>query len=102
MAGLAGQVEQVVLALHQVPHGRFITNVGNIQPDAIFDAGNVVQVASGLRRQVVNQQHLGIKVNQASREVRADKPQAPRHQHAAACVGIAQDIGLSVSRALVQ
>ena len=44
MAHLARQVEQVVLLLHEVAHAVRVPHVGDIDPQAVLDAGPAREV----------------------------------------------------------
>ena len=55
VAGLAGQVEQVVLPLHEVAHAVLVAHVGDIDADAVLDAGDVEEVAAVFGDQAVDQ-----------------------------------------------
>ena len=43
---LSGEVEDHIVSLHEMVHRRLLTDVGDVQADAIFDALNVEQVAA--------------------------------------------------------
>ena len=55
MAGLAGQVEEIVLPLHQVVHAVGVAHVGDVDPHPVLDAGDVEQIAAIFRDQAVHQ-----------------------------------------------
>lgn len=75
MAGLAGQVEKDVLALHQVLHAVLIPHVGDVDPHPVLDTGDVEQVTAVLGDQAVHQGHLRALVHQPAGQVGADEAQ---------------------------
>ena len=74
MAHLAGQVEQHLLAAHQVVHG-VAAHVGDVDADLVLVAGEVEEVAAVVGEQAVHGQHLRPEVGQGAAEVGADEPE---------------------------
>ena len=88
VADLAGEVEDHLAALHEVIHRAGLPHVGDVDRDAVFDAGDVEQVAAVVGDQRVDQQHVGAELDQAVREVAADEAEAAGDHHAAAAIEV--------------
>ena len=58
MAGLAGEIEEIILLLDQVAHAVFIAHVGDVDLDLVFDPVDVEQVAAVFRHQAVHKQNV--------------------------------------------
>ena len=76
MAGLAGEVEQEVLADEMRPQAVAVAHVGDVDADAVLDSLDVEPVAAVFRHQAVDQRDLGAQIDQPPGQVRTDKPQA--------------------------
>ena len=81
MARLAREVEEHVLPLHEVPEAVFVANVGDVDPNDLLEAVDVVEIPSVFRNQGVDQNHLRVGVCERSREVRADEAEATGDEH---------------------
>jgi hypothetical protein len=79
---LAGQVEQKILALHQIIHRILIAHIGDIDLDAILNAGDIAQIAAVDRDQRIDQRGARAQLNQPARQHRADEAKAAGDQHA--------------------
>ena len=55
MAGLAGEVEEIVAAGEQFAHPRRVADIGNLDPHPVFDRRDVEAVAAVIRQQTVDQ-----------------------------------------------
>ena len=58
VAGLAGEIEEVILAPHQVSEAVFVAHVGDVDAHVIFDAGDVEQVAAVFGNEAVDERDL--------------------------------------------
>ena len=81
VAGLPGQVEQIVLALHQIVHAVLVAHIGDVDPHPVLDAGDVEQVAAVFRDQAVHQGDLRPQLDQPAGQVRADEAEAARNNY---------------------
>ena len=88
MAHLAGQVEEHVLALHQVLHA-VPAHVGDVDADLVLVAGEVEEVAAVVRQQAVDRRHLRPEVGERAAQVRADEAEAAGDQDPAPAVEVA-------------
>ena len=79
VAHLPGQVEQHLLALHQVLHA-VAAHVRDVDADLPLVAGQVEEVPPVIRDQAVHRQHLRPQVGQGAAEVAPDEAQAPENQ----------------------
>jgi hypothetical protein len=59
VACLAGEVEQIVLALDQVSHTEFITNVGDVDANPAFMAIQIEEITPVLGDKAVYDRHPG-------------------------------------------
>jgi hypothetical protein len=75
VTGLSGQVKEVVLALDQIAHAVFVSGIGDIDFDAIFNSGNVEWVAAVFWDETVYEQDFGSEVYQSAGQGRSDKAQ---------------------------
>ena len=96
VADLPGQVEDDLAVPHEVVHRGRLAHVGDVDADAILDAGDVVEVAAVVGDQRVDEQHVGAELDQRVREVAADEAEAAGDHHAAAAVELARVMSLSV------
>src|SRR5262249_45824732 len=84
MAHLPGEVEEVVLALDQVVHGRAVADIGDVDGDAIPAVVDVEGVAAVVGVHGVNDGHVSTRAHQPAGEVAADEAEAPRDEDLAA------------------
>ena len=77
VAGLPGQVEEIVLALHQVVHAVRVAHIGDVDPHPVLDAGDVEQVAAVFRDQAVHQGDLRPELDQPPGQVRVEYRRRP-------------------------
>jgi hypothetical protein len=82
MACLSGEVEQIVLALDQVSHAEFISNVGNVDPNPAFIPLEIKEVSPVLRDKAVYDRHAGPLVGQGPGQIASDEPQPSSDQNA--------------------
>ena len=75
VAHLAGQVEQHLLAAHQVLHA-VAAHVGDVDADLVLVAVEVEQVAAVVGQQAVDRGHLRAQVGERAAQVRADEAEA--------------------------
>ena len=78
VAHLAGQVEDHVDVPHEVVHRAFLAHVGDVQPQAVLDVGDVEEVAAVVGDERVDQQHIRAEIDEAAGEIAADEPEAAR------------------------
>ncbi len=81
MTGLAGQVEEVVLALHQVAETVLVADVRYVHPNGVFKLANVETVAAVFGDQTVHELHFGAQPGQPAGQRRSDEPQPPGDQN---------------------
>ena len=82
VAGLAREIEQEVLPLHQVFHAVLVTDVRDIHPDRVLDLFDIEQVAAIFRDETVHKDDLRPKPDQTRGQVGADEPKTPRDKDA--------------------
>jgi hypothetical protein len=88
VAHLPGEVEDHLAVLHEVIHRARLPDVGDVDLDAILDAGDVEQIAAILGDQRVDEQDIGAERGEAVREVAADEPESARDHHLAPAIEI--------------
>ena len=59
VAGLAGEVEEELVILHEVAHAVLVAHIGDIDLHTVLDPGDVEKVAAILRDEAVEQSHPG-------------------------------------------
>src|SRR5262249_29958127 len=81
VARLTGQIEEVVLSLHQVAHTVFVANVRDVDADTISDVVNIKEIAAVFRNQAVNERDLSAEVDQMPGQIGADEAEAAGDEH---------------------
>ena len=76
VAGLAGEVEDEVLALHEILQAVLVAHVGDVHAHAAGEAVDVEKIAAVFRDEAVHEQHVGAEVHELPREIRADEAEA--------------------------
>jgi hypothetical protein len=76
VAGLPGQVEEIILPLHQVAHAVGVAHIGYVDPHPVLDAGDVEQVAAVFWDHAVHHSDVRTQVHQTAGRVGADEAQA--------------------------
>src|SRR5262249_9365400 len=82
VAGLTGEVEQIILLLHEVTHAVGVAHVGDVHLNQWLDARDCKKVATLFRYEAVNQKHARADGSEPSRQIRADESQRASDQHA--------------------
>ncbi len=92
---LAGEVEDHVLAAHQIVHGAGLAHVGDVEPHAILHRLDVEQVAARIRDERVDEQHLRAEVGEADGQVAADEAEPAGDHHAAPAVEVGAHVSVA-------
>ncbi len=87
VAGLAGEVEQEILAGEQLAQRRPIADIGNVDPHPLLYVGDVGKIPAGFGDHAVEEQHLGAERQQTPRQRRADEADAAGDHHMRAAEG---------------
>jgi hypothetical protein len=77
VADLAGQIEDHVAIADEMVHRRLLTDVGDVDADAVGDAVDVERIAAGVGQERIDEEHVGAERHQLVREVGADEPSPP-------------------------
>ncbi len=88
VAHLPGHVEDDFAIAHQIVHRAGLTDISDVDPHAIFDAGNVEQVAAVIGNERVDQENICAKLDEPAGEITADESEPARDHHAPAAVKI--------------
>ncbi len=75
VAGLPREVEEIILAAHQVAEAIDIPHVSDVDPHARFNAAEVKEVAPVFRDERVDHKHLSTQAHEPVRQRRADEAQ---------------------------
>ena len=86
VADLSGEIEDDLATAHEIVHRAGLAHVGDVDAHAIFDAGDVEQVAAVVGNQRIDEQDVGAELGEASRQVAADEPKPASDHHAAAAI----------------
>ena len=76
VADLAGQIEDDRAIAHEEIHRGLLTDVGDVDADAIGDAVDVEQIAAVVGDQRVDEEHIRAKLDELAGEVTADETEA--------------------------
>src|SRR4051812_1296552 len=90
---LPGQVEDHVLVLDQVIHGRLLADVRDVDANAAFDPVDVEQAAAVFGEQGIDDQDLRAERDERVREVAADETEAARDHDLATAIEVAVAAG---------
>jgi hypothetical protein len=77
VANLPGQIEDEVLPLHQIAQPMLVAHVGDVDPQPIFEAVDVEDVAAVLRDQRIEDQHLRAQPTSRWARLEPMKPRPP-------------------------
>ena len=75
MAGLTGEVEEIVHASNQVLHGMNIPHIRNIDPDLVFDGFHIPKIPAIGGNEAVHQRYIRAKFHQPDGEIRPNEAQ---------------------------
>src|SRR5229473_3585076 len=81
MAGLAGEIEQEILAGKQVAQRGRIADIADIDPHPLAYVGDVGEIGAGLGDHAVDEQHLGAESHQTPRQRRPYEADAAGDDH---------------------
>src|SRR5215471_3708891 len=81
MAGLSGEIEEVVLALDQIGHAVTIAHIRDVHPHPIFQTGNVEETAAIFGDETVDECNSRAIISQAACHVRSDETETTGNEH---------------------
>jgi hypothetical protein len=82
MAGLAGEVEEVIFPLHERAEAVGVADVGDVDLEPVADALDVVTIPAVIGQKAIHHGNVGAEGVEAPGEVRADKAEAAGDQDA--------------------
>src|ERR1035437_3164141 len=80
MACLTCQVEQQVMAADEVAQTVLVSNVGDVDPDAVSEVRDIEQVAAIFRYQAVHDLDVGSLIHQSAGQMGADEAKPSGYQ----------------------
>src|SRR4051794_6577132 len=80
MTRLSREVEQNVLTLHEVAQAVLVAHVGDVHLQTVLKARNVVQAATVLGHEGVDEHDVCVDLDQFAREIRPQEAEAARDQ----------------------
>ena len=101
VADLSGEVEDHLAAPHQVVHRRALAHVGDVDAQAVFDAGDVEEVAAVVGQQRIDDQDVGAELDQRARQVDADEAEPAGDEDAAPAIELAVVLVMAGSTSMV-
>jgi hypothetical protein len=81
MAGLSGEIKEVVRSLDQVTQAVGVANVRNVNLKLVRDPFEIVAIPAVIWQQAVHYRNLRAHAVESPGQVGADKAQAARDQH---------------------
>ena len=80
MTGLSSEIEEIILATHQVVQAVLVSHIADIDSNLIRNIMNIVQMAAIVRLQAhIDQGDIGTVAHQPAGEVGADEAKAARY-----------------------
>lgn len=76
MAGLASEIEEVILVLNQVSHAVDIPHIGHVDVHLVADSFDIKKIAAILRDQAIDERQVRPETCQAARQIGTNKAQA--------------------------
>ena len=93
---LRRQIEQQILSSKQVAQCLAVADIGDVDPHPVADIRDIGEIAAGLRRHAVDEQHLGAKPDKPPGQRRADQADPAGDHRALAAEGGETRIGSAV------